>query len=813
MAQAGDPPEGRFEQADDLHRRAVPRRGGHALVARGGGGAHLVHPGAAVPSVPAVDDARGLVQPHADVEALVRHVLVDTLAGIPLPEGDALGVRREDEVHQVRDGGGLEVREAAVPALHGPLQRDGRPEEVQALGCRAAVVLDGLQEEPRRVPGVVPRAVRGVQEVGAEPVAHDAGEDEERPAGLRKAPRHQQGALERDEGVAAPVPHEARGKVRQPGCQRRPGLPPLLLRPVPVQGGAGRRAPELRRGQGEVADEPPRGAVPPDKVPRAPQHGVGGRTAERAHRHIEVEGREMPREAGDDRRHPVQPGLHAHKRRHVRQPCRQVTQQPIALTDIGDDWAALHVRGGPARQVEGPAHAHEAAVHQGAVPGHVVRAAPRPGPVPLLRVAGEEEVAQLAERQALEAARDGLARQQLVQSGAQPHLGVRVGAEHEHAPRREVGELQPGDPALPPGVGDVRDGREDLEEALQAPECLAAVPSRLAVGHEERRRHVQVRDGARDLEQPEVAREVLAEAVPRECRAGDKVGPPPGVGRAPLHRGDVLCQPLHPYLQEVLAREAHVQRIEHLLRREDAGEPVLAEVRPRDARPGALPSAGRPVQHVISVPGGVRHRRLGLVADPLAIHDELVLQRQRGHRHAQARRPASSAPPCQGHRGGPAVPGTPGDHGAARRMRPGKLDLHLGLGQSPGLGSPPGPATVLRGGRQWCLLPRTGPAQARGPDARDIGVGPPLEDDRGVGRQKLVVAAHTAGGGAAGRHERGVGQRVARMPPLAGGLVVVGTVEEQCRAAARPQGQGPRGDEGAGGVATPGHRGHRPGRL
>ncbi|KAG5462780.1 MAG: hypothetical protein BJ554DRAFT_3573, partial [Olpidium bornovanus] len=121
----------------DLHGCTVARSGGHSRRPRHVGVAHLIHPGAAVPLVAAVDEAGAPVDENVNVKSEVAHGVVKVRPGVVLAEGYPLRVALEDFLDDFRHGRSARVRARVVRLAelvrpHEPPRND-RLQELLAL--------------------------------------------------------------------------------------------------------------------------------------------------------------------------------------------------------------------------------------------------------------------------------------------------------------------------------------------------------------------------------------------------------------------------------------------------------------------------------------------------------------------------------------------------------------------------------------------------------------------------------------------------------------------------------------------------------
>ena len=179
LREGREPPQRRLEETDDLDRGSVARRGRDAEGTGLARLAHLVHPGAAVVDVAAVQEAGREVEAHLNVEAIGLHLGIDLRAGVPLAEGDASRVALQDLLHEVEQGG----RDVGVGGRRVLVEREARPHlgvlhKVDGLSRarvaerKGAVFLQRLKEPPHGVAGVVARIQALTQEVGDQAVSH-----------------------------------------------------------------------------------------------------------------------------------------------------------------------------------------------------------------------------------------------------------------------------------------------------------------------------------------------------------------------------------------------------------------------------------------------------------------------------------------------------------------------------------------------------------------------------------------------------------------------------------------------------------------
>mmetsp|Transcript_92682 Transcript_92682/g.215380 ORF Transcript_92682/g.215380 Transcript_92682/m.215380 type:complete len:311 (-) Transcript_92682:1435-2367(-) len=295
---------------------------------------------------------------------------------------------------------------------------------------------------------------------------HDVPEGQDGLASFGKALGGEKAPPKSNESVTAPVSHEAGGEVRQASSKRWHTVPALLLCASPVEGCTARGTPELRRGERQAANQPPRRAMPPDKVTRAFQHDVSSRGTQCGDDHVEVEGHEQARELRDEPPclpEPVHGGLETW---HIHEPSYGVVQQPITLADVVHNWGARGIRVPTAHVVESTANTQQATIHKGTVAWDII-SAPRPSrPIQLFALTGEEQVAQLAQRQPIEATTYGLDGQEPLHFPAEDQLRAGVDAEHEYASWRKARELQAGAAMTIPHVRHFRDVAVDLKITL-----------------------------------------------------------------------------------------------------------------------------------------------------------------------------------------------------------------------------------------------------------------------------------------------------------------------------------------------------------
>mmetsp|Transcript_81003 Transcript_81003/g.169120 ORF Transcript_81003/g.169120 Transcript_81003/m.169120 type:complete len:230 (+) Transcript_81003:1224-1913(+) len=223
----------------------------------------------------------------------------------------------QNRVHQVRDA--LRLGQGGVPLLRGPLKLHRGLEEVKAFWGHGGVVLDCLHEEPRRIPGVVARPVRRVQQIWAEAMPDDRCIDQERVPGFLESVGEQQAPAKADEGVSAPVPHKAAGKMGKTGSQGGHLEPALFLCPIPMQRSAGSGGPKLGGSHGEVLQQAAAGAPSRQELSRSLEQLVASGAAKLRDHSVELEGNEIARHLRQYLEHTLQPSFSLAQTREIAQ--------------------------------------------------------------------------------------------------------------------------------------------------------------------------------------------------------------------------------------------------------------------------------------------------------------------------------------------------------------------------------------------------------------------------------------------------------------------------------------------------------------
>ena len=165
---------------------------------------HLVHPSSTVELIATETEACCIpVSFDADIEAFVRHLIINLWTSIPLTELDALGVALKDLLNQLLNRN-LFWAEVGL---------EGFLEDVNSVGSDFNVVLDSLQEEPSCISSIEASIIALIVEVGNQSMSFNFCKVQDCVLRFFVESCREEESLERDESISTPAAHVTCRKV------------------------------------------------------------------------------------------------------------------------------------------------------------------------------------------------------------------------------------------------------------------------------------------------------------------------------------------------------------------------------------------------------------------------------------------------------------------------------------------------------------------------------------------------------------------------------------------------------------------------
>ena len=154
--------------SNEFNRSTISWSGRNTSIARDIRTAHLIHPGSAIVFVSSETESSLVVTADLDVESSVLHAGVDLRASIPLSKLDTICMafaNLNDEV-QYAQSSSVTLFEVLSLVIVLEVEFEFLVEELIALFRDDAVVLNGLEEEPRSISAIESGVVAAIVKVG-----------------------------------------------------------------------------------------------------------------------------------------------------------------------------------------------------------------------------------------------------------------------------------------------------------------------------------------------------------------------------------------------------------------------------------------------------------------------------------------------------------------------------------------------------------------------------------------------------------------------------------------------------------------------